>query len=146
MASENPKSNDEAQIRQLIDNWAKAFRAKDVDGLMANYAPDMVLFNLAPPLQYNGADAYRKIWEDWLPTFQGPVGYEIRDLSIAAGRDVAFCYRLTQIHGTRANGEETDTWVRATVCYRKIDGTWMVTHEHVSVRSTWIHPLKRPLI
>jgi ketosteroid isomerase-like protein len=44
MASGKTKKKDEAQIRQLIDNWAKALRAKDVDGLMANYAPDMLLF------------------------------------------------------------------------------------------------------
>lgn len=99
MASEELKSNDEAQIRQLIGNWAKALGAKDVDGLMANYAPDLVLFNLAPPLQYNGVDAYRKIWEEWLPTFQGPVGYEIHDLSITAGAEVAFCHSLTRISG-----------------------------------------------
>jgi len=133
MTTETTKTNDEAQIRQLVNNWAKALRAKDVDGLMSNYAPDMLLFDLAPPLQYKGADAYRKSWEEWLPTFQGPVGYEIRDLSITAGDDVAFCHSLNRISGTRANGEKTDTWVRATVCYRKIDGTWMVTHEHVSV-------------
>src|SRR6266545_3994412 len=85
------------------------------------------------PLQYKGVDAYRKSWEEWLPTFRGPVGYEIRDLSITAGDDVAFCHSLNRISGTRANGEKTDTWVRATVCYHKIDGTWMVTHEHFSV-------------
>ena len=49
MATEKTKKKDEAQIRQLVDNWAKALRAKDVDGLMANYAPDMLLFDLAPP-------------------------------------------------------------------------------------------------
>ncbi|HYT58414.1 MAG TPA: nuclear transport factor 2 family protein [Verrucomicrobiae bacterium] len=84
-------------------------------------------------MQYKGVDAYRKSWEEWLPTFRGPVGYEIRDLSITAGDDVAFCHSLNRISGTRANGEKTDTWVRATVCYHKIDGTWMVTHEHFSV-------------
>jgi uncharacterized protein (TIGR02246 family) len=133
MAGEKNKVIDEAEIRQLIDNWAKALRAKDIDGLMSNYAPEMVLFDLAPPLQYKGAEAYRKSWEEWLPTFQGPVGYEIRDLSITTGDDVACCHSLNRISGTRTNGEKTDTWVRATVCYRKIDGTWMVTHEHVSV-------------
>jgi len=29
--------------------------------------------------------------------------------------------------------EKTDVWVRATVCFRKIDGQWKVTHEHISV-------------
>jgi SnoaL-like protein len=86
MATQTAKTNDEAQIRQLLDNWVNALRAKDIDGLMTHYAPDMLLFDLAPPLQYKGADAYRKSWEEWLPTFQGPVGYEIRDLSISRRR------------------------------------------------------------
>jgi ketosteroid isomerase-like protein len=57
----------------------------------------------------------------------------MRDLSITAGDDVAFCRSLNRISGTRTDGEQTDVWGRATVCYRKIDGKWMVTHEHVSV-------------
>jgi uncharacterized protein (TIGR02246 family) len=131
-----PKSSitsDGAQIRERIDQWAKALRAKDVDRLMSHYAPDMLLFDLAPPLQYRGADAYRKSLEEWFSTFRGPVGYEIRDLSIMAGDDVAFCHSLNRISGTRTNGEKTDVWVRATVGFRKIDGKWMLTHEHVSV-------------
>jgi ketosteroid isomerase-like protein len=131
-----PKSSiasDEAQIRERIDQWAKAIRAKNVDGLMSHYAPDILLFDLTPPLQYRGADVYRKSLEEWFSTFQGPVGYEIRDLSIMAGDDVAFCHSLNRIGGTRTNGEETDVWVRATAGFRKIDGKWKVTHEHVSV-------------
>ena len=133
MATEKPKGNDEAQIRQLVDNWTKALQAKDVDRLMASYAPDILLFDLAPPLQYKGADACRKIWEEWLPTFQGPVGFDMRDLSITTGDDVAFCHCLNRISGKRTDGTDTDVWVRATVCCRKIDSKWMVAHEHVSV-------------
>ena len=48
------------QIRKLIDEWATAFRAKNIDGLMANHSPDIVLFDVPSPLQYRGADAYRK--------------------------------------------------------------------------------------
>lgn len=123
----------ETQIRQLIDKWTKALRAKDVDGLMSLYAPDIRLFDLAPPLQYRGADAYRKNWEEWLSSFQGPVGYENRDLSITASDEVAFCHSLNRISGARTNGEQTDVWVRATVGFRKINGRWMITHEHFSV-------------
>jgi uncharacterized protein (TIGR02246 family) len=133
MAREKPKSNDEGQIRLLIDNWAKALRAKDVDGIMASYAPDVTSFDLAPPLQYLGTNAYRKSLEQWLPSFAGPVGYEVHDLNIAAGDGAAFCHSLNRITGTRTNGEKTDVWVRATVCLAKIDGAWKVTHEHVSV-------------
>ena len=133
MATEKTRKNDEAQIRDLIDNWAKALRAKDINELMSHYTPDILVFDLAPPLQYAGTDAYRKNFEDWFPSFQGPIGYEIRDLRITTGDDVAFSHSLNRIRGKRASGEETDIWVRATVGFRKSDGKWRVTHEHVSV-------------
>jgi ketosteroid isomerase-like protein len=133
MTPKNSIASDEAQIRERIDQWAKVLRAKDVDRVMSHYALGILSFDLAPPLQYRGAEVYRKSLEEWFPTFRGPVGYEIRDLSITAGDDVAFCHSLNRISGTRTNGEETDVWVRATMCFRKISGKWMVTHEHVSV-------------
>jgi len=145
MATEKNKAIDEAQIRQLIDNWAKALRAKDINGLMSHYTPDILVFDLAPPLQYAGADAYRKNFDEWFTSFQGPVGYEIRDLSITTGDDAAFSHSLNRINGTRTNGEETDVWVRATVCFRKVDGKWRVTHEHVSVPFYMEPPYKASL-
>jgi uncharacterized protein (TIGR02246 family) len=145
MATEKNKAIDEAQIRQLIDNWAKALRAKDINGLMSHYTPDILVFDLAPPLQYAGADAYRKNFDEWFTSFQGPVGYEIRDLSITTGDDAAFSHSLNRISGTRTNGEETDVWVRATVCFRKVDGKWRVTHEHVSVPFYMEPPYKASL-
>jgi len=133
MTTGSSRASDEAQIRALIDTWAEAVRAKDVDAVMSHYAVDIVTFDLAPPLQYAGSDALRKSLEAWFPTFPGPVGYEIRELSITTGDDVAFCRSLNRISGTRDDGEETDVWVRATVGLRKIDGRWKVVHEHVSV-------------
>ena len=125
--------SDEGEIRALIDDWARAVRARDVDGVMSHYAADIVAFDLAPPLEYAGADAVRRSLEAWFPTFRGSVGWEIRDLSITIGDDVAFCRSLNRISGTRTDGEETDVWVRATVGLRKVDGTWKVAHEHASV-------------
>jgi uncharacterized protein (TIGR02246 family) len=133
MTTANTNATTEAQIRALIDEWTKAFRAKDVNGVTSYYAADIVTFDLAPPLQYTGADALRKGLEEWFPTFRGPVGYEIRDLSITAGDDLAFSRSLNRIAGTRTDGEQTNVWVRSTACYRKIGGNWKITHEHVSV-------------
>jgi ketosteroid isomerase-like protein len=133
MATEKDKAIDEAQIQQLIDGWAKAIHEKDINGVMSNYAPEVVAFDIVPPLRYVGADAYRKPWEEWFPTWQGPIGLEMRDLSITAGDDVAFSYSLNRISGKRTNGEETDVWVRWTACFRKINGKWLITHEQVSV-------------
>ena len=132
MTIETSRAGNEAQIRERIEGWAKALRAKDVDAVMSYYTRDVLSFDLAPPLLQKG-DAVRRGWEEWFPTFRGPIGYEIRDLSITVGDDVAFSHSLNRISGTRTGGEDADVWVRATVCYRKTDGKWMVAHEHVSV-------------
>jgi PhnB protein len=63
----------------------------------------------------------------------GPVGYEVHDLQVTAGDDIAFSRSFNRITGKRTDGEDTDVWVRATVCYRRIQGRWIITHEHVSV-------------
>jgi ketosteroid isomerase-like protein len=133
MATEKNKAIDEAQIRELIDGWAKALRAKDIDGVMSHYAPEILVFDIAPPLLYRGANAYRKNYEEWFATWQGPIGYEIRDPSITVGDDVAFSHSLNRIYGKRTDGEKTGVWVRVTACFRKINGKWLIAHEHISV-------------
>jgi ketosteroid isomerase-like protein len=132
MAFEASRVSDEAQVRERIESWAKALRAKDIDGVMSHYTPDILTFDLAPPLQHSG-QVYRQGLEEWFSTFRGPIGIEIRDLSITVGDDVAFSHSLNRISGARTSGENTNVWVRATVCFRKTNGKWMATHEHVSV-------------
>jgi len=126
-------STAEAEIRALMADWTDAVRSKNVDRVMSHYAPDIVAFDIAPPLENRGAAEYRENWTSWFPTFRGEVGYEMRDLVVTAGENVAFCRSLNHIRGTRENGERTDVWVRATVGFRRMDGSWKVTHEHVSV-------------
>jgi len=133
MATGNRTKSNESRIRERIDSWAKAVRAKDVDGVMSHFAPDAVTYDLAPPLEYVGADSIREVLEEWFPTFRGEVGYEITDLHVDASNDLALCRSLNHITGTRTDGEKTDVWVRATVGLRKIGGEWLVTHEHSSV-------------
>jgi len=133
MATEKNKAIDEAQIRQLIDGWTKALRAKDIKEVMSNYVPEILVFDIAPPLLYRGADAYRKNYEEWFASWQGPIGCDIRDLSTTVGDGVAFSHSLNRIYGKRTNGEETDVWVRVTACFRKINGKWLIAHEYISV-------------
>jgi len=132
MTNESSTARDEAQIRECIEGWARVLRAKDVDGLMRYYTPDVVAFDLAPPLQHSHRE-YRRGFEEWFGTWRGPIGLEIRDLTITAGGDVAFSRSLNHMSGARTSGPDTDIWVRATVCFRKTQGKWLVAHEHVSV-------------
>jgi ketosteroid isomerase-like protein len=137
--------SNEVEIRRLIDSRLKAIQTKDVGAAMAACAPDVLLFDLAPPLQYRGADVNRKSLGEWFRTFRGPVGYELRDLAITAGDEVGFCHALARISGDRMDGTQTDVWVRATVCLRRIAGAWKITHEHVSVPFEMAPPFKASL-
>ena len=47
--------------------------------------------------------------------------------------DVAFSHGLSHVSATTTDGRKLDMWWRTTVCFRKIAGKWMVTHEHNSV-------------
>jgi uncharacterized protein (TIGR02246 family) len=127
-------ANDEAEIRQLLDRWAKAFRAKDVNAIMSIYEPGqaLVAYDVAP-LQYRGWDAYKKDYQDFLAQYQGAIDVEFRDLRITTGDRVAFSHGLERIRGAMKNGQKSDLWVRFTECYRKINGHWLATHDHISV-------------
>ncbi|HWN97852.1 MAG TPA: nuclear transport factor 2 family protein [Blastocatellia bacterium] len=133
MASADSKAIDEAQISKLIDDQANAVRAKDVNGSISNYSADIVSFDVVDPLQKLGLDACRKRAKEWFSSFQGPIDYQISERNITTGDDVAFCHSLNRVRGTKTDGGSIEMWWRATVCYRKIDGRWMVTHEHSSV-------------
>jgi uncharacterized protein (TIGR02246 family) len=124
---------DEADIRQRVDKAVEAIRAMDLEGLTPIYAPDIVSFDLVPPLQHLGAEAKGKNWMDVFAIYQPPLGYEIRDLTITVGDDVAFGHSLNRVSGTLKNGNRTEFWVRWTTCFRKIDGNWLIAHDQVSV-------------
>ena len=124
----------EAQIRGTIENWAKALRNKDADGVLAYHTRDMVHFSLAPPLQYSGANALNKTrLEEWFSTWHGPLDYEVADLRIEAGDNVAFSHSLNRISGTKNDGSKSELWFRVTLCFEQIDGQWKIAHEHDSV-------------
>ena len=50
-----------------------------------------------------------------------------------ADGDLGFCSFLYRVSGTLAAGDEVDMWVRATLCCRRIDGRWLIVHDHESV-------------
>jgi len=126
-------NSDEAQIRSLLEARIKAVRAKDVEGATGNISAEIVLFDVVDPLRYIGSDALKKRTATWFSSFDGPIGFGIRDLTIAAGNDIAFSYGLNHVTATTTDGTKLNMWWRATVCYRKIRGKWIVTHEHNSV-------------
>ena len=132
MALQMTRTDENAAIRELIEDWAQAVRASDIDGIMAAYAPDIRSFDAIAQLQFKGADAYRKHWEACIAMCPGPMIFEIHDLAIEAGEDVAFGHYLLKCGTTGEEGKEQTGWTRTTVCWRKRSGRWMVAHEHFS--------------
>ena len=133
MAVEGNKKNDEAEIQRLLDDGIRSLRDKNIEGVMSMYAQEVVTFDIVPPLRYLGADALRNLWEEVFSSFQGPIGYELHDLSITVGDDVAFSHSLNRISGTLNTGQKTALWLRWTACFRKINGTWLIVHHQNSV-------------
>jgi uncharacterized protein (TIGR02246 family) len=127
------RATDEANIRQRINRWVEALRAMDLEGVMSLYTPDIVSFEFVPPLRHLGAKAKEKNWAHAFAMYQRPLGYEIRDLMLTLGDDVAFGHSINRVSGTLKNGNKTDFWLRWTACFRKIDGNWLIAHDQVSV-------------
>lgn len=124
----------EAEIRQRIDMLVEAIRAMDLEALKPIYAPDIVTFDVQGPLQRVGAEAKRGNWVEAFAAFQPPLGYEIRDLEITSSGDLAFAHGFTRLSGTLKNGQRGGGfWVRFTACLRKIDGNWLIVHDHASL-------------
>ena len=129
-------TKDEEEIRALEDRFAAAFRAKDVETIMKGYAPggDLFVFDVIPPRQYIGFDAYKKDWEDFFAAFPGPVAqFELTDLSVTSDGKLAYGHSIQHVIMTKKDGSKADFTVRVTDCYRKIRGKWLIAHEHVSV-------------
>jgi uncharacterized protein (TIGR02246 family) len=128
-------SSDEDAIRALESRFAAAFNAKDVDAIMKEYVPDesLVVFDVVPPRQYVGADAYRKDWQDFFATIKGLPKFDISDLHVAADSLLGYSHSIQHVTGTDTKGQPIDLTVRVTDVYRKIDGNWLIVHEHVSV-------------
>jgi ketosteroid isomerase-like protein len=93
----------------------------------------LFVFDVSPPRQYVGAAAYRKDWEDFLSDIDGPLKFGITDLAVTVDGNIGYSHSIQTVSGTNKRGDEVDLTVRVTDAYRKIDGHWLVTMEHVSV-------------
>lgn len=121
------------EIRRKVDRIAEALHAKDLDGLRQIYAADVVSFDVEPPLQHVGLEAKLKNWANVFAFFRD-VHYEVRDLTLTVDGTVAFGHGFGRLSGTLESGAATSgMWVRVTLCFRKVDGDWLITHDQVSV-------------
>ena len=128
-------AQDQAAIRMLEDKFAAAFNAKDANAIMALYSSgdDLVVFDLAPPRQYTGWAAYKKDWDDTFAAYPGPVVFQISDLAVTVGGNVGYGHSIQTVTMTDKKGKKSTMTVRVTDGYKKVNGQWLIAHEHVSI-------------
>jgi uncharacterized protein (TIGR02246 family) len=126
-------SEDVPQIRTLIEKWAKAVHIGDLDGVLADHAIDIVMFDVPPPEDgVRGIEAYRDTWPGFFEWQREGAVFEIVSLDVIAGDDVAYAYALLRCGAPEELASEPNNRLRLTLGLRKQDGRWVVAHEHHS--------------
>src|SRR5258705_12609065 len=94
--------------------------------------------DVPPPLQSRGMDEYKKTWDLFFRYHKPPQAFDIEELAITAGEDVAFAVAIVRCGSSTFSGppEEGGFLFRLTLGLRNIDGDWRIAHEHHSVPST----------
>ncbi|RJG14394.1 SgcJ/EcaC family oxidoreductase [Pseudomonas cavernicola] len=121
---------DRAEIEALFQRLVRAHADRDADAIVEAYAPDAVIYDLAPPLGRRGMK--RDSVATWLAGWDGPIQIGARDVDLTVDGDVAFASALNRMRG-RQSGEDQDLWYRTTMCLRKTNGRWRIVHDHSSV-------------
>lgn len=123
-----------AAIEALEQRYLKAFNAKDVNAIMANYAQgsQLFVFDAVPPREYPSWESYKKDWEALFAAFPGPVKDTMSDLSITVIGPVAYAHHIEDTHFTQKDRTGKEIVIRVTDVFRKIGGKWLIVQEHVS--------------
>lgn len=132
-------ADNEQQIRNLIERWAEAVHGCDVDGVLADHADDIVMFDVPPPHDgVRGIDAYRETWPPFFEWQAQGASFEIVSLDVTAGEDVAYAHALLRCGKQEELANHPENRLRLTIGLRKEQGRWVVAHEHHSFPDTTV--------
>ncbi|MFC5822083.1 nuclear transport factor 2 family protein [Nonomuraea sp. NPDC050478] len=121
---------DDQRIRELVERWARAAHAGDLDGVVADHADDIVMFDVPPPYEgVRGIEAYRRTWPEFFTWQAAGATYDIVSLEVTAGEDVAYAYALLRCG---MPDDDPKVLLRLTFGLRREGGRWVVAHEHHS--------------
>ena len=122
----------ESEIRALIERWATAVHAGDLETVLADHTDDIQMFDVPPPNAVRGIEAYRETWPPFFEWQRREAVFEIVSLDVTAGDDVAFATALLRCGTEEELRKDPDNRLRLTIGLRKEGGRWVVSHEHHS--------------
>jgi uncharacterized protein (TIGR02246 family) len=127
------QSANEAQIRLLVENWARAVRDKDITRVAADHTDDVLMFDVPPPVAVRGISAYRDTWPPFFRALtEGKAAFDIAELQVTAGDTVAFATVLLRCASAEELAKDDTPRLRLTLGLRKVDDAWRIAHEHHS--------------
>ena len=124
--------SDENQIRVILEDWSVATRQNRKADSFKNHLPDALIYDVLPPLQYESTEIYCENCEDRQPETLGDGQFDLENLKITVGSDLAFAHCLISSGGIMPDGRAVNDLARATFCLQKLNGTWKVAHQHIS--------------
>jgi uncharacterized protein (TIGR02246 family) len=120
-------------IRALVERWATAVHAGDLEAVAKDHAADIVMFDVPPPHDgIRGIDAYRDAWPGFFAWQAAGGSFEVVELDVTAGSDVAFAWVLLRCDSPEGRARRPEKRLRVTLGLRKDRGRWSVHHEHHS--------------
>jgi len=123
----------EQQVRDLIERWVSAVQQQDLDLVLKDHSSDIVMYDVPPPQQGNrGITEYRDSWPQFFDYLRRGAIFELVELAVTADEEVAFAYGLLRCGKPEDFAKDPDNRLRLTIGLRKVDGRWMVAHEHHS--------------
>jgi len=129
-------TEDEREVRALIERWADAVHRGDMDAVLAGHAEDIVMFDVPPPHEgVRGMEAYRATWP---PFFDGQAQgalFDITELDVTVGGDVAYAFALLRCGKPETFQAQPEHRLRLTLGLRREQGSWVIAHEHHSFPS-----------
>ena len=135
-AADRPAADaDKAAIQALEDTYNEGFNSKDVDKVMSVYAPgkQLFVFDVVPPREYRGWEAYKKDFEGLFSSFPGPMKNTISEQTIHVVGSIAYGHNIQTGEFVGKDGSTVKLIVRTTDIYRKMNGKWLIVEEHNSV-------------
>jgi uncharacterized protein (TIGR02246 family) len=126
-----------ADIEQLVRSWAEAVHTGDLETVLAQHADDIVMFDVPPPHDgVRGLAAYRDTWPDFFRWQASGARFEIVELDVTEGADVAYVWALLLCDSPEGREQHPENRLRLTLGLRKENGVWVVAHEHHSFADT----------
>jgi ketosteroid isomerase-like protein len=121
------------EILALLRAHDEAIARGDAASVIAPMSPDIVSYDLPPPLEYRG-DEVRNVagLEKWFATWDGPVTTEFSDPAVLIDGDLAVAFGHSRMRGNKKDAGPVDSWNRKTVVLQRSGGKWRIVHDHNS--------------